>query len=442
MAQGKFGGGNGSSTNPYLIEDASDLNAMRNYLSSCFKLVNDINFGTTKYINGQGWNPIKNFKGVFDGGNCKLINFYINRPTEDFVGFFKSCYGQVKNITFVDPQVTGHNYVGVVFGYSMNDTYGALGSSGVGDEYRNIIILNAQVNGNVSVCGLGGALVNYVNSSNINKVFIDANLVSQDGVVYGLSHMINSLAVRGRWTSYVAQDWTLYLGEFYTNCNCECNCGRNCPNYDCNCFGLTTAPIIKNCCVKLHKNANVTTYYAFCDMQTNCSACYVDNSEFAPIVGSGAEYKNLTNIDYSTNILPNIDNTSFKKEWEHKLEPLNLNKDSIYFKTKDGYVTYNFTTKEWEVEYVKFTNENSLRIIQNGMSRTDLPKIPVAKLKELQEENSKIKIVNCINAHEKIVSKTETVEINKFKEYLDKNIFRNKIKFDKYNDKIMNVIRI
>ena len=76
------------------------------------------------------------------------------------------------------------------------------------------------------------------------------------------------------------------------------------------------------------------------------------------------------------------------------------------------------------------------------MNKADLAKIPVAKLKELQDENSKIKIVNCINAHEKIVSKTEIIETNKFKEYLDKNIFRKKIKFDKYNDKIMNVIRI
>ena len=433
---GKFGGGNGSSANPYLIEDADDLNAIRNYPSSHFKMVNDINLGNGKYNTGQGWNPIKNFMGFLDGDNHKIINLCINRPSEDFVGFFKSCYGAVQNVTFVDPEVIGHNYVGVVCGYSLACSANGATSSYVG--YIYIYIANARVTGNKCVGGFCGAIVlevnRYFNSMTVNNIFIDCILKSNDAIAYGFGYGASTTICDVYRIGYHERYSMVDRNGVLTNCTKISD--AECWSY----FNFANVPY-SNVYVKLHKDPSITTYYAISNTYSSYSACYADNSEFSPIIASGIEYKNLSNIDYSINILPNINHKLFKKEWKSKLEPLNLNKDSIYFKTKDGYVVYNFTIKEWEVKYKRFTNENSIRIIQNGMNRTDLSKIPVAKLKELQDENNKVKIINCINAHEKIISKVETLDIGKFKEQSNKNVFKTKIKFNKYNDKIMNITR-
>ena len=51
MAQGFFAGGNGTKENPFLIEDADDLNAIRNNLSAHYKMINDILYLLTSCIN-------------------------------------------------------------------------------------------------------------------------------------------------------------------------------------------------------------------------------------------------------------------------------------------------------------------------------------------------------------------------------------------------------
>ena len=445
---GKFGGGNGSSTSPYLIEDADDLNAIRNYPSSYFKMVNDVNLGNGKYNTGQGWNPVNKFTGGLDGDNHKILNLYINRPTEDCVGFFRQYCCGINNVIFVDPEIIGHNYVGVIFGHFMADMWNVPVSN-----VNNVSICNALVSGNFYVGGLAGALSLLGHdwrtggiSSVFSNVYVDVHIQAKDAIACGIGRSGSGIVPT------LNCDCANVVG-YRENCNCNCklyNIGSwlvsvcSSTGTSNNGYGTTNfyhSVTFRNCIVKLHKDPSITTYYAITNGYYSYASCYVDNAEFAPIVASGIEYKDLSNIDYSTNILPNVNHNLFKKEPEANVEPLNLNKDSIYFKIKDGYVVYNFTTEQWEMKYTHFNNQNSIKIVQNGMNRTALSKIPSNKLKELQDENSKIKIVNCINAHEKIVSKSETIEVNKFKEFVNKNIFKNKIKFNKYNDKIMSIVK-
>lgn len=57
------------------------------------------------------WDPIDNFKGVFDGDGHYIKNLYIN-STEDYVGLFgKMSGGRIKNLN-VSGSVTGKKYVG------------------------------------------------------------------------------------------------------------------------------------------------------------------------------------------------------------------------------------------------------------------------------------------------------------------------------------------
>lgn len=122
MASGKFGGGNGSATNPYLIEDIKDLNAIRFFPDKCFKLTQSINASVYPYNNGSGWLPIANFCGQLDGDGHKIIGLYINRPNNDNIGFFSTMYKQtnidlnVRNLYFSHATVYGNNNVGVLAG--------------------------------------------------------------------------------------------------------------------------------------------------------------------------------------------------------------------------------------------------------------------------------------------------------------------------------------
>ena len=117
MAGGLFGGGNGTSGNPYLVEDADDLNAVRNNINAHYLQVKNIDL--TKYSSGAGWLPITaNFQGTYDGGLYSIIGLKINRPTTDAVGLFSSVAGNLRNIRIIDANIVGRSYVGALVGYS------------------------------------------------------------------------------------------------------------------------------------------------------------------------------------------------------------------------------------------------------------------------------------------------------------------------------------
>ncbi len=102
---GNFGGGDGSSTNPYLIEDARDLTAFRDSVNAgktsiCGKLTADIDLSTVcSESSGTSWASISFFSGTFDGNGFSITNLYIyNTIGSAKVGFIKQNYGTIKNL--------------------------------------------------------------------------------------------------------------------------------------------------------------------------------------------------------------------------------------------------------------------------------------------------------------------------------------------------------
>lgn len=106
--QSDFAGGSGTEDDPYLISTKYHLNNVRNYLSSNFKLVSNVEFTESDYIEGgdfynsDGWEPIgddKNkFTGVFDGDGHSIIGLNITRAPRDRVGMFGNNAGTIKNL--------------------------------------------------------------------------------------------------------------------------------------------------------------------------------------------------------------------------------------------------------------------------------------------------------------------------------------------------------
>jgi PKD repeat protein len=125
-----FGGGSGTTEDPWQIATPAQLDHVRDYLGSAntdkhFVLTADIDLDVLPYNSGDGWEPVgaaadeNRFFGHFDGAGHTISGLFINRPGEDFVGLFGYAEeASFKNITLLSVNVTGRDSVGALLGRS------------------------------------------------------------------------------------------------------------------------------------------------------------------------------------------------------------------------------------------------------------------------------------------------------------------------------------
>jgi hypothetical protein len=173
------------------IRNWNDLNAVRNNLDGTFTLMNDLDSTTAGYAelasptanDGQGWQPIgiwpNPFTGRFDGQGFEIRDLFIDRPSQDTVGLFSfvNTGATIVNVVVMDADVTGELYTGGLAGHnrgSVNNCYstgnvtgdtfigGLVGENGgtVSNSYST-----ATVNGSSEVGGLIGQNHGTVNTS-------------------------------------------------------------------------------------------------------------------------------------------------------------------------------------------------------------------------------------------------------------------------------------
>jgi hypothetical protein len=118
--------GAGTSSSPYLIHNAWQLDSVRHHLGSVFRLESDIDL--TAYLEGStsGWLPIGDsespFTGVFRGNNHVIRGLRIDRPDSTRVGFFGAVRLAVIDSVGIEIApgkfVRGGNRVGGLAGYN------------------------------------------------------------------------------------------------------------------------------------------------------------------------------------------------------------------------------------------------------------------------------------------------------------------------------------
>lgn len=129
---GTFGGGMGTSANPYIIEDVDDLQAVKSDPAAYYALASDIDASATSGWNdGHGFEPIggndnspdpsdwtDKFTGGFDGKGYTVTGLYINRPETNNVGLFGHVGNGtvIKNIRLVNTTVIGARGTGSLIG--------------------------------------------------------------------------------------------------------------------------------------------------------------------------------------------------------------------------------------------------------------------------------------------------------------------------------------
>lgn len=212
MANGNFGGGDGTALNPYLVEDAHDLDAVRNYLGDetvHFKQVANIDLSSW-----GNWEPIQYgtstsdddvFRGNYDGGGYKISNMTCQH-SRDNVGLFGYIdSATIKNVFVENCDVIGNDYTGSLVGEVYSSTIFNCYSSGsvsaeewsgelYGDWVGGLIggissgstISNCYFKGDVNGYSRIGGLIGGSNSgSTISNCYFSGN-VSGDSYVGGL----------------------------------------------------------------------------------------------------------------------------------------------------------------------------------------------------------------------------------------------------------------
>jgi hypothetical protein len=129
--------GSGTETDPYIITNVDELQAMRDDLSAHYQLGNDIDAtGTAGWFEGAGFEPVGTettpFTGVFDGMGHVITGLYINRPITDGVGMFGYIRdgAEVMNVGVADVDVTARRNSGPLVGSSSGSSIFGCWSSG------------------------------------------------------------------------------------------------------------------------------------------------------------------------------------------------------------------------------------------------------------------------------------------------------------------------
>ncbi|MER2111157.1 MAG: hypothetical protein ABS960_00600 [Solibacillus isronensis] len=207
MANGLFGGGDGTQASPYLIEDVADFLKLpdhQNDKTKYFKLTNDISF---KDI--ANWTPI-NFGSQLDGNfhtlsditcispdNCAIFNSIYNGATIENV-FFKNIYVEGTD-TYEYAAILGvyMNYGALTFrNISIQGTVKGFYASGFGYQFGG---LAENISLDINIIGqyYGNGFAHYLNDDAVirNLSVKGAILVPEDGessgCVSGLSYSIN-----------------------------------------------------------------------------------------------------------------------------------------------------------------------------------------------------------------------------------------------------------
>ena len=214
-ANGAFGGGDGSTANPFIIQDAADLDSVRNHLASSYKLADDIDLAAYLAPGGAGYaqwgdagwlpigtyngNPSFEFCGAFNGAGHIITGIWSKDPGTGYAGLFGYVDGaKIENVG-IETALTGMKgflYAGGLVASSINSTIsncfaigivngavyyvGGLAGSIVSSTITNCYA-DVKVTGGIDYYSLAGGLAGRSDNSTI------ANCYAIGNVTYGSS---------------------------------------------------------------------------------------------------------------------------------------------------------------------------------------------------------------------------------------------------------------
>jgi len=202
---GPSAGGNGTAENPYQIADWYHLDNVRNYLSSHFIVINDLDSNSIGYTElasptaheGKGWQPIavnNKFVGSFDGQGYDICDLFIDRSDESEVGLFGVVgeVGVIGNVG-VNGNVTGYDNTGGLVGKNegtVSNSYATcrvIGNYNVGglvgkNDNSEGTVSDSYATGNVTGANNVGGLVGWNREGIMNNSYATGRVTGNNNV--------------------------------------------------------------------------------------------------------------------------------------------------------------------------------------------------------------------------------------------------------------------
>jgi hypothetical protein len=174
FAHNGFAGGNGTENDPYQVSDARELFTVRQFLTSYFRQVADIDMSNSPWASGEGWLTIgtekDSFKGQYDGDGHVVSNLNLNREMHIYQGLFSTNAGTILNLGITNAQMSIHS-----------------GMAGILAGINQGLIINCYTAGNLysmSTFGRVGGLTGW-NEGRISASHSSASVFCYSGICVG-----------------------------------------------------------------------------------------------------------------------------------------------------------------------------------------------------------------------------------------------------------------
>lgn len=411
MAHGTFGGGAGTVSNPYIIEDGKDLNAIRYLFQSSsstykyFKITRDID---VKFdLDGAKWKPIEYFYGSIDGNNHIIYNLQIQDYTSDNIGFISTIRWDntdvntpiFKDLCFMNIDIDARKGVGCLGGYA-----------NISVTNNALLAKNVSVFGKIKGKHLSGVInnIDYTYNGDISLRFLN-------NCYFDLEYTTTSddstmSAICSKFTSTYAQTITSNI----TNTIIRNKTSKNC--------------VLDNKIKLISNMINATLTYSVGSVVVN--ECIEDEN-----------CSSLTTLTYDEFNKANavFDNFLYQKDNKNKLywvvdnngiEPSLLRNNFILIKSDEGFFTYQNDVNHAGTHLKKLNNTLMPEIEvfrKNGIDNTYL-----LRRDFWNEVREKLHNVTIYNTYSNIYNKNVTidslhmdrVEDNEHTELDNKNIYR------------------
>ncbi len=175
--------GVGTADEPYLIQNPSELNAIRQNLSAHYQILYDLDLSATLIWNGgRGWQPIGSLAEPFTGsidGNAKTIQgLNIFAPLTNNVGFISKTHnGSISNLKLSSVSLV------------LEDNGGALAGGGETCTLSGVSA-QSQISGNAALGGLIGVL----SGGSVQACSASPNILARGSYLGGLFGTVNTEA--------------------------------------------------------------------------------------------------------------------------------------------------------------------------------------------------------------------------------------------------------
>lgn len=203
--------GDGSKSDPYIIETASDIQAMDEDLDSSYNISKDIDASHARFWNsGQGFKPIGSntspFTGTLQGNQNTISSLQINRSSEDYIGLFSSLDGnaKIKNFTMVDTTIKGRDVLGAISGRAASSNIELVGASGEmrGRNRVGGIVGKQESSGSISQSYATGKIIGTnkfvggitgINNGSISQSYATGEVIGTNNFVGGTTSINNGI---------------------------------------------------------------------------------------------------------------------------------------------------------------------------------------------------------------------------------------------------------